>query len=70
MNKDRTENSFYAVWKPGMEWPEWFADRSMADARVKHLALQNPGTKVHLLNAEPVGSAEMPADALVTTGCI
>lgn len=58
---DRDENSFWAVWKDGQQWPSLMGNEQTARQKVEQLALKNPGQKIHLMKLVPVGDALLSA---------
>ncbi len=49
---ERFENSFWAVWKPELRWPELYASEKAARAGVQRMAKSDPGAVVHLMRVE------------------
>lgn len=65
---DRNCNSFWAVWKHGLDWPELFASEELAKDRAHSLARSAIGDTVHLLKLTSVGAATYPATPQLSGG--
>lgn len=63
---DRNYQSFWAVWREGLEWPMLFAHENMAKQKAHQLAKENVGSRVHLMRLSSVGTAEYPAKPIVS----
>lgn len=57
---DRNEKDFWAVWKPGADWPSRYASESSAKAAAVNMARQNIGITVHLMRVQSVGTVTYP----------
>ena len=62
----RTEQSFWAVWKSGSEWPTMFVTKAAAEADARSKARLNPGETVWLMKVDPRGTIKYPHGPIVT----
>jgi hypothetical protein len=62
----RNEQSFWAVWKLGSEWPTMFLTKAAAEADARSKARLNPGETVWLMKVDPRGTIKYPHGPIVT----
>lgn len=63
---DRDENSFYAAWNSGLEWPQLFASKKMATDRAHALAKDSVGRPTHLMVIKSIGTVTYPGTPITT----
>lgn len=62
----RDQNSFWALWRDGQEWPSLYASQGAAQAQALRLAKDGVGNTVYLLRLEVVGTVVYPSEPQAT----